>query len=463
MTIHERFIGLDTIYPLADGSSKKRIHLDGAASPLVMQDAMDAFNSLLPHYSNSHSHSHASAQIMSDALNWSFETIFSTTNANDEYCCVFMGSGSTALLNNIARRLSKMPEEKNIVLVSALEHHANDLPHRHNARVIHFSLEGENQSQGDIDLNRLEEQLKKYQGQVRYVTFSAVSNVTGIVSPSKKITKLAHQYDAYSVIDCAQMAAHMPLNISETNADFVVFSGHKVYAGAAPGVMLAKHSLLEKYPSDEMGGGIVDHVGYRNTEFTRHYPARELAGTKNILGMFALASVLNSLDQYGFNEVKKHGESLWQYAYENLSSIDRVTIYGESMRARIGALSFNIENIDHGLAASILSDYYGISVRNECFCAHPYVSSLLKEELWSLDLSNIADEDQESFIDRKRGMLRASFSLYNSQKDIDDLVRAIHDMIEKIEFYEKIYRPIANGDYVHNSFALDWKQFIHLP
>jgi selenocysteine lyase/cysteine desulfurase len=460
MNIQERFIGANTIYPLANGGSKPRIHLDGAASPLVMQDAMDAFNALLPHYSNSHSHSHASAQIMSEAMAWSLERIQSFTGANTDYCCVFMGSGSTALLNNIARRLSKMPNEKSTVLVSALEHHANDLPHRHNANVIHFSLYGENQDQGDIDLNELEILLKENQGHIRYVTFSAVSNVTGIVSPIKEITDLAHKYDAYSVIDCAQMAAHLPLNISDNNADFIVFSGHKVYAGAAPGVMIAKRSLLEKYPSDEMGGGIVDHVGYRNTEFTNSYPARELPGTKNILGAYALASVFNSFEEYGFDKIQQHGYSLWQEAYQKLSAISEISIYGKSKKPRVGALSFNIKGIDHGLAASILSDYYGIGIRNECFCAHPYVSSLLKEELWSLDLSNIADEDQDAFINSKRGMLRASFSLYNTSLDVDELCSAISDLIKNIDQYRTEYTLLSNGDYAHKQFKLNWTDFL---
>lgn len=459
MNIQERFIGTNTIYPLANGESKPRIHLDGAASPLVMQDAIHAVNALLPHYSNSHSHSHASAQIMAEAMNWSVDKIHEVTNANQDYCCVFMGSGSTALLNNIARRLTKMPVEKNIVLVSALEHHANDLPHRHNAEVIHFPLEGENQQLGDINLIELENLLKKHQGHIRYVAFSAVSNVTGVVSSIKKISDLAHQYGAYSVVDCAQMAAHMSLDVSNNNADFFVFSGHKVYAGAAPGVMLAKQKLLEKYPSDETGGGIVDYVDYRNAEFTQSYPAREQPGTKNILGIYALASVLDALNQFGFDNVKQHSQSLWQEAYEKLNRIDGVTIYGDSEKARIGALSFNIAGIDHGLAASILSDYYGIGVRNECFCAHPYVSAFLKEELWNLDLSTIADEDQEAYVNRKRGMLRASFSLYNSSKDIDALVDAIKGLIENIEQYRQKYTPSQNGDYTHKYFKLDWKEY----
>ena len=416
------FIGTDTSYPLANGKKSQRIHLDGAASPLVMQAAQDAVNELLPHYSNSHSQSHASARLCSEAFDWSIQTILQLTGAssNKDYICAVMGSGTTAWINNIARRIAKQNDRSGLVLVSAMEHHANDLPHREYFDIEHFSLTGEGAQLGDIDLSLLKGIFKHHASQgkkIHYIAFSAVSNVTGIVAQSKEITALAHQYGALSLVDCAQMAAHMPLNIAEINADFVVFSGHKVYAGSAPGILIAKQSILERFPSTEMGGGIVDHVGYRDIEFNSNFPTRELPGTKNILGTFALAAALKQMNQIGFHEIQQHSESLWKYAFEQLNKLgNQVNIYGLSQYSRIGALSFNLTGIDHGLVAAILSDYFGIAVRNECFCAHPYVSSLLKEELWSLDLSNIPDEQHEEYIDRKRGMLRASFSLYNSEK-----------------------------------------------
>ncbi len=473
VSLHQ-FIGVNTEYPLADGSSKARIHLDGAASPLVMQTAMDAVNRLLPHYSNSHSHSHASARIMSEAFAWSMQTILRVTGASNNYQCAFMGSGSTAWLNNIARRLANRKNASgdicDIVLVSAIEHHANDLPHRHHSHVEHFAVHddssGDSAQLFDINLSDLEARLKAHAGKVNYVAFSAISNVTGIISPVKEITRLAHKYGALSVVDCAQMTAHKSLNISENDADFIIFSGHKVYAGAAPGVLIAKQALLEQFPSDEMGGGIVEHVGYRDAEFTQDFPARELPGTKNILGAYAVAKVLETLESSGFENIENHAATIWQYAYEKLSGIQNqsdeklITVYGQSSFQRLGALSFNLKNIDHGLAAAILSDYFNIAVRNECFCAHPYVSSLLKEELWSLDLSNIADSEHITYINRKRGMLRASYSLYNDKSDVNALITALKKIIENIDFYSQHYDALDNGDYVHKSFKLDLQNFL---
>ena len=466
MNKNPAFIGLDTCYPLANGKQTQRIHLDGAASPLVMLAAQDATNQLLPHYSNSHSQSHASARICSAAFTWSLETILRITGAsnNKNYICAVMGSGSTAWINNIARRMAKRSDENGLVLVSALEHHANDLPHREHFAVEHFNLTGTGSQLGDIDLSALENTLKDHTSKgkkIHYIAFSAVSNVTGMVAPSKEITALAHRYGALSLIDCAQMAAHMPLNIAETDADFVVFSGHKVYAGAAPGILIAKQSVLEQFPSTEMGGGIVDHVGYRDIEFSSQFPTRELPGTKNILGTYALATALEQLDQIGFQTIQQHSESLWQYAFEQLSTLsEQITIYGHSQSPRLGALSFNLTNIDHGLVAAILSDFFGIAVRNECFCAHPYVSALLKEELWSLDLSGVPDEDHNEYINRKRGMLRASFSLYNNKQDIDALVTALKDIYTKLNTFKQSYVANADGSYQHHDFTVEASNYL---
>lgn len=454
------FIGTETSYPLANGKQQRRIHLDGAASPLVMRTASEAMAELWPHYSNSHSNSHASANICGQALEWAHQRITQISGADQRYCCVFMGSGSTSPINNLARRLRIGREQRDVVLVSAMEHHANDLPHRQHYQVEHMPLAGESTKQGAIDLSSLRKLFEQYGKRINYVAFSAVSNVTGIVNPVKEIIAMAHEYGAYALVDAAQMAAHMPLNVADTNADFVVFSGHKVYCAGSPGVIIAKRDLLAAHPSDEVGGGIVSHVSYQDHEFVNNYPTREQAGTKNIIGAYALARVMEQLDSYGWQKIQQHGESIWQQAYTTLAQIDGITIYGDSNQPRIGALSFNINDIDHGLAAAVLSDYFGIALRNECFCAHPYVSAMLKQQLWELDLDNIPDDQHEAYINRKRGMLRASFSLYTTQQDILALHSAIVSLIENIDDYRQHYEALEDGSYRHKTFALDWQDFV---
>jgi len=109
-----------------------------------------------------------------------------------------------------------------------------------------------------------------------------------------------------------------------------------------------------------------------------------------------------------------------------------------------------------------LNDYYAIAVRNECFCAHPYVSSLLKQELWELDLSDVPENSQEAFINRKRGMVRASLSLYNTRDDIQCLINALHDIEKNIDDYREHYTANDDGSYTHTSFSLQWQKELSL-
>jgi len=221
--------------------------------------------------------------------------------------------------------------------------------------------------------------------------------------------------------------------------------------------LIAKSECLAQYPSDEVGGGVVDRVDYTSVDYSDSYPQREQAGTKDILGIYSLAKVMAHLQECGFENVSAHGSDLWQYAAEKLGSIQGLVVYGESEQTRLGALSFNIDDLDHGLVAAALSDYFSIAVRNECFCAHPYVSSMVKESLWEIDLESAPEEEHEALINRKRGMVRASFSLYNTRDDIDALYDALNEIITKKESFEKQYDISHIGAYRHKHFTVQFK------
>lgn len=474
------FIGTDTHYPTADGESRMRSHLDGAASPLAAQLALETIQKLLPHYSNSHSYVHSSAQISTQAQAWAHDQILESLGADKQhYTAILLGSGTTAGINRVARGLAKAQQdrslEKNIVLVSAMEHHANDLPHRQfGNQVIYIPLQndaadnsnnnskGRSSDVGAIDLSAFEALCKEHANNLNYVALSSVSNVTGISNPVNEICEIAHRYGALVLIDGAQQVAHRATKISESDVDFFVFSGHKVYTPMSPGVLIAKKSVLADLSGQDLGGGSVASVSYFDFQFLSDYPEKEQSGTPNIVGAVALARVLKSLSDYGFDTIEAHASKLMQHLIDGLKSINGVRIYGDPELARIGALAFNHSEIDHGLLAAILNDYYAIAVRNECFCAHPYVSSLLKEELWELDLDGVPEDQQESLLNRKRGMVRASISLYNSISDIERLLTAIKDIGEQISRYQPLYSAQPDGSYTHNSFELDWQAQLEL-
>ncbi len=457
------FVGLNTSYPTADGSELPRLHLDGAASPLASKVALQSITELLPHYSNTHSRVHASAQISTEAFHWAHDKVLEFLAANEEeFTAVFAGSGSTAAINRVARGLRHFRPDRPIVLVSAMEHHANDLPHRHDDNDVHYlPLTGEGARAGSIDLQALENLLKEHKGKVNYITLSAVSNVTGIINPVDEICELAHRHDTLVVVDAAQAVAHQKIEISKPSKmkeiDFLIFSGHKIYCPTAPGVLIARKSLLAAMQGQDLGGGAVNDVSYFNYELA-DLPDREQAGTPNIVGAIALGRVLESLQNYGRQRIETHAIELLSYLQNELLKVPGCTVYGDQTAPRIGALAFNLDGIDHGLLGAILNDYYAIAVRNECFCAHPYVSSMLKEALWQLNLDGIRPEQQQAFINSKRGMVRASLSAYNSAEDVDRLVGALRDIQARIGELSSKYTALADGNYRHNTFSLDWRE-----
>lgn len=457
------FIGLDTHYHSAEQHLLPRLHLDGAASPLAAKAAVLAINELLPHYSNTHSHVHTSAQICSEAVEWARAQVLDFVGADDkDYSAIFVGAGTTAAINRLARGLHT--PDKPIVLVSALEHHANDLPHRQfDNDIIYMPLVGSGRDQGAIDLAELEALLEQHRGKINYLTFSAVSNVTGIVNPVPEISALAHRYGVLVLVDAAQHIAHQRLALSslslEQQPDFVIFSGHKIYCPTAPGVLIAKNTLLHAMSGQDLGGGAVADVSYYSFDL-HDLPFREEAGTPNILGDYALGKVLAELRQYGQAKIEAHSRKLMTRLLAVLNDLPFITVYGASDAPRIGALSFTHQQIDHGLLAAILNDYHMIAVRNECFCAHPYVSSLLKEELWQIDLSDIEPADHQAFINRKRGMVRVSLSLYNSEADIERLAQALTDITNRADDLRQHYVALEDGNYRHKSYRVDWHQVI---
>jgi len=453
------FIGLDTAYPTVSGERVQRLHLDGAASPLAAQRALTTIEKVLPHYSNTHSYVHSSAQISTKALAWAHETVLKYVGASaDRYATVFTGSGTTAAINRIARGLSAARPDRKTVLVSAMEHHANDLPHRQfDNDVTYIPTLGEGANAGALDLEFLAKFCQEHSDTVNYVAVSSVSNVTGVRNNIKEICRIAHQYSILVLVDGAQSVAHGETHLDQLDADFLVFSGHKIYTPMAPGVMVAKRALLQQLEGQDLGGGSVSTVSPYDYEFVENESDKEESGTPNIVGAIALAAVLNQLMEYGLERVEAHDQAISEYAQVKLTDNNQLTVYADSSLARTGALAFNHSQLDHGLLAAILNDYFAIAVRNECFCAHPYVSSLLKDELWELDLSDVDEAEQESFINRKRGMVRVSFSLYNTKADIDRLALAINSIEKKPDHYSKNYTPQPDGSYIHNEFSLDWQ------
>lgn len=460
--IRSDFIGLETNYTIATGESTRRIYMDSTASTLMMGAAFRAGKKFLQHYSNTHSEMHFGAKIATESYNWAHQRILDFVCADkNEYTCFFTGSGVTSGMNRIARAFNHYRPDKDIVLVSIMEHHSNDLPHRkHGGKVHHIPVDTHESKMGCIDLDLLESYLQKYNNQVNYVSVTGISNVTGIINPINKVAELAHNYGALVVVDAAQLAAHVPIRMSgyadpKLNIDALLFSGHKTYAPGSPGVVVIRKSFLDGIEPEEVGGGMVDRVYESDYVVKETFPDREEAGTPNIFGAILLGTAVDVLDRIGINKVLEEDVMLTNKTLNAMLNYEDIVIYGETDTntcPRAGTISFNIKNLNHGLVAAILNDYYNIAVRNECFCAHPYVEKMLElthnKEIKRVKEEKITDWHSEPWM----GMVRVSFGLYNTEKDIERFITALDDIVNNKSEYSEKYFINKNGDYEHKEF-----------
>ncbi len=464
--IQDQFVGIDTQYKIVDGINTKRIYLDSAASCLMLKPAFKAGMKFLEHYSNTHSNIHFSAKVTNNSYQWAHKKLLNFVAADsNEYSAIFIGSGATAAINRASQLLSQQRPEKKGVLISIMEHHSNDLPHRARHDFFqHIPCLGSDKNIAAICLESLKGMLEENQGLINYVAVTAASNVTGIINPIHDIAELAHQYGALVLVDASQYAAHRPLQMNDSDKperglDALVLSGHKLYSPGSPGVLVIRQSLLRSSSPVELGGGMVDTVYTDDYVPINAFPDREEAGTPNIFGAVTLAMTIDVLQRLDMSTIAEHEKSLLEHLFALFNNIPDLVVYGNnnlSLYPRTATIAFNIIGIDHELLASILNDYFNIAVRNECFCAHPYVREMIIKELWEID-PNSKDEEIES----KKGMVRASFGLYNTLDHANALAQALFDISTNKEFYQKQYQLEVSGHYRHKTYQMEEADFLH--
>ena len=230
--------------------------------------------------------------------------------------------------------------------------------------------------------------------------------------------------------------------------DFFVFSGHKTYAPGSPGVLIARADLLDKLAPEFYGGGMVAEVSRYDYQVSEQLFDKEHAGTINIPGIFMLASALAFLNKIGMSTIYQQECELTDYLINTLQKHKEIKIYADTLNVqRVGAVSFNISGMPHELLSLILNDYFAIAVRNDCFCAHPFVRECLVDELWEIE--------DEADLPLYQGMVRASIGLYSTKEDIDALNQALTSIIAQREYYISQYQRTLGDHFKHNSFTMD--------
>jgi len=428
-------VGVDIKIPLSNGMYTTAINFDNAATTPPFTSVLQDIFAFSPYYSSIHRGSGYKSELSSSVYEESRISILAFAGADPDNDTVIYVKNTTEALNKLAHRFCSN-DKKCVILSSDMEHHSNDLPWRDRYTVDYVNID----NNGKLSLKDLESKLIKYNGRVKLITVTGASNVTGIINPVYDMAAIAHKYGAKIVVDGAQVIPHIPFNMKPLNPkehiDFLVFSGHKMYAPFGVGVLIGPKQAFESGDPDTKGGGTVQFVTHDFVSWSSP-PQKDEAGTPNLMGVIALVSAIETLKTINMTNVARIEAELTKYTLNKLKNIPDIILYGNKTYTedRLGIIPFNIKDIPHDITAKILSDERGISVRSGCFCAHPYVQKLL----------NLPKDEIKKYISNpslpRPGMVRISFGLYNTYSEADILINLLEKIIRNKSYYMKKYHP----------------------
>lgn len=377
---------------------KKLVYLDNAATSQKPQSVLDSSLEYYRSYNaNIHRGVYHLAQIATEAHENARKTIAAALNANAPEEIIFT-SGTTDGINLISTILGYAEKVKSgdEIIISTLEHHSNIVPwqllcERTGAKLKIIPCD----DSGVLDQESYKSILND---RTKIVAITHVSNAFGTVNPVKEMIQQAHAVGALTLIDAAQSVPHQKIDLQELNADFLVFSGHKIFAPTGIGALYGKQSIMDELPPYRGGGEMIKEVTFEKTSYN-DLPYKYEAGTPNIEGAISLAAAFDYVNNIGFDKITAHEHTLVQHASKKLSDLDGIKLYGPDNRS--GAVSFNIEGIHH-FDLSTLLDQMGYSVRTGHHCCQPLMARF-----------------------GITGTVRCSVGPYNTLSEIDGLITAI--------------------------------------
>ncbi|MBX9850140.1 MAG: cysteine desulfurase [Cytophagaceae bacterium] len=384
---------------------KPLVYLDNAASTQKPQTVINALTDYYSSYNaNIHRGIHTLAEKATSAFELTRETLKLFINAPSVEQIIFT-KGTTEGINLVASSYGRQNIKKgDEIIVSGLEHHSNMVPWQMLAvekgafvKIIPVN------NAGDLIMEEYEKLLSD---RTKIVAVNHVSNTLGTVNPVKEIISLAHKKEAKVLIDGAQAASHLDIDVQDLDADFYVLSGHKLYGPTGIGILYGKKEILEAMPPYQGGGEMIREVSYEKCSFNE-LPYKFEAGTPNIADTVALKYAIEYLDKLGKASIRAHENNLLQYTTEQLKHIDGLKIVGTA-KQKVSIISFSIEGIHHQ-DIGILLDQHGIAIRTGHHCTQPLMGRF-----------NIT------------GTSRASFALYNTIEEADKLIAGINKAIKML-------------------------------
>ncbi|MFL2632984.1 MAG: aminotransferase class V-fold PLP-dependent enzyme [Candidatus Marivariicella sp.] len=373
------------------------IYFDNAATSQTPKVVVDEIANYYYNYnSNIHRGVHKLSQEATYAYEKSRKILQNNFNAKYDHEVIFT-SGSTHGINLVASGYANILKKGDEIILSTMEHHSNIVPWQ-----MLCEKTGAKLRVAPMDTNGvliMEEYSKICNKKTKLVVISHVSNALGTINPIESILSIAHSNNAVVLIDGAQAAPHIKIDVQDLDIDFYVVSGHKLMGPTGVGILYGKERLLNLLPPYQGGGEMIDQVTFEKTTYAG-LPHKFEAGTPNIAGGIALGKAVEYINEIGYETIAKYEDSLLKYATSELLKIEGLKIYGES-KNKTAVISFNIKSI-HPYDLGTILDKLGIAVRTGHHCAQPI-----------MDFFEIP------------GTIRASFSFYNTKQEIDFMVESI--------------------------------------
>ena len=385
-------------------NQNKLIYFDNAATT---QKPTQVISSITDFYTNTNSNIHRGVHTLSMESTFLYDQskdkIAEFINSPNSDSIIFT-RGTTESINLVAETWGRSNlNESSEVVITELEHHSNIVPWQELIKETKSKLKYiPINKDGTLDYKNLDQIINS---NTKIVSITHVSNGIGTINDIKKIIKRAKAVGAITLIDAAQSAPHMPIDVQDLECDFLAFSGHKLLGPTGIGVLYGKKTLLEEMPAYQKGGDMILEVTYETSSWNE-VPWKFEAGTPNIAGAVGLKSAVDYLLDISMDEIREHEKDLTEYVYSEIRNVKGIDILGpENIDERAGLISFNVPNVHpHDLGTFL--DTKGIAIRTGHHCAMPLIKKL-----------------------GSHSSARASFYIYNTKQEIDEFITQINNSI----------------------------------
>ncbi|SMC57308.1 aminotransferase class V-fold PLP-dependent enzyme [Moheibacter sediminis] len=382
------------------------IYMDNAATSQKPQMVLDAIENYYGKFNaNVHRGIHTISQEATIMMEDAREKVRAFINAEHVHEIIFT-KGTTEGINLVANVLREVIKPGDEIITTEIEHHSNIVPwqmlcERTGAKLKYIPLD----KNGRLQVEKLDELLTE---KTKLVTINQISNALGVINPVEEIITKAHQTGAWVLIDGAQSIPHTKVDIQKLDADFFIFSGHKMYAPTGTGILYGKENILNELPPFHGGGEMIKEVWMDHSTYAG-LPFKFEAGTPNIEGNIVLGTAIDFMNEIGIENIHQHENELVQYTTEKLSELEEIIIYGKNL-PRSGAVSFNL-NLKgvHPSDVGMILDKKGIAVRTGHHCAQPIMRHF-----------------------QIPGTVRASFAVFNTKEEVDQLIAGVKQAIRML-------------------------------